>query len=156
MRSKLSGGTTQETYGSKGTATALAVLDTLKEDEDYVTIITFDADGIKPLNTTMIYNKALLYRSFSIRLPQNVAGGSKMNTNASATSDAINTAITALSTPGPVPANYLKVCPLTTIFLQQQIISLCLYFFISLFPLSYVLHHFFVDTTDYEFIEADD
>lgn len=123
MRSKLSGGTTKETYGSKATATALAVLDTLKEDEDYVTLITFDGDGSKLLNTTMIYNKALLYRSFSIRLPQNVAGGSKVNTNASATSDAINSAITALSTPGPVPANYLKVVIVLTTGEQFQNLS---------------------------------
>lgn len=109
MRSKLSGGTNDETYGRKAITIALRFLDTLREGQDYVTLASFDGDGTKPLNDTMIYNRVLLYQSFSDRLTSIVNNGSKMNTNATATTDSINTAITELTNPSSIPANYLKV-----------------------------------------------
>lgn len=99
-----------ETYISKAITTALRFLNTLREDHDYVTFMCFDGDGIKQLNDTMIYNRALLYQSFNDSLTRIVNIGSKSDPNATHTNNAINATINQLAYSNSIPENYLKVC----------------------------------------------
>lgn len=101
----------KETYISKEINAALAVLDTLREDSDYVNIMCFDAEGIKPPGAkSQIYNRGQLYQSFSDDLTQVANGGITENPSAVNTSIAIKTAISELTnTTSPVPPDYLKV-----------------------------------------------
>jgi len=106
-------GTNDETYISKAITTALKILDTLTEDEDYITFAYFDGDGIKQLNVAMKYNQARMYQSFNDSLTAVVNIGSKSDPNSTHTNDAINATITQLNqltSSNSIPATYLKVC----------------------------------------------
>lgn len=109
MRNLYNGATNGETFGSKAIATAVKFLPTLRRDQDYISIVAFDASGNKPLNETMIYNGDDLLKSYNASLNKNIFQ-TKLITNATATSKAINTAISDLnSDSSSAPAHYLKV-----------------------------------------------
>lgn len=109
MRNLYNGATNGETFGSKAIATAVKFLPTLRRDQDYISIVAFDASGNKPLNETMIYNGDDLLKSYNASLNVNIFQ-TKLITNATATSKAINTAISDLnSDSSSAPAHYLKV-----------------------------------------------
>ncbi|KAG0580091.1 hypothetical protein KC19_4G146100 [Ceratodon purpureus] len=125
MRDKLIGATNdQETYISKEINAALAVLNTLREDSDYVNIQCFDRDGIKPPGAKSQRYSSLLYQSFSDNLTQIANGGITENPSLINTTDAIKTAISELTNDAsPAPPDYLKVILMFTSGEQYQNLS---------------------------------